>query len=169
MKLISSKFFLLSLLPFINGVACLSESLSHTYWMKGEMNDEFIFWSQDSGLVGCWGCREQMLSTGLTVSGLSFLWMNLGNYFTVFRQWLLHKMKYLVNICDPKHFKHKNSCKFLLIKYFRSFCTGKEINKIHLLNERRYLWTMYLIRGWYNSYNFISKKETTQLKNEQRA
>lgn len=169
MKLISSKFFLLSLLPLINGVACLSESLSHTYWMKGEMNDEFIFWSQDSGLVGCWGCREQMLSTGLTVSGLSFLWMKLGNYFTVFRQWLLHKMKYLVNICDPKHFKHKNSCKFLLIKYFRSFCTGKEINKIHLLNERRYLWTMYLIRGWYNSYNFISKKETTQLKNEQRA
>ena len=26
-----------------------------------------IFWSQDSGLVGCWGCREQMLSTGLKV------------------------------------------------------------------------------------------------------
>lgn len=66
-KLISSKFFPPFLLPLISGVACISESSLHMYWMKGGMNDDFIFWSQDSGLVGCWGCREQMLSMGLRV------------------------------------------------------------------------------------------------------
>lgn len=41
-KLIFRKFFPPFLLPLISGVACMSESSLHMYWMKGGMNDYFL-------------------------------------------------------------------------------------------------------------------------------
>lgn len=78
-----------------------------------------ICWSQDSGLMGCWGCREQMLRTGLSqkmwVPGLGFPPMTWGTFLpSSGSDFFIHKMKYLINICGPKHFKHNDSSKFLL-------------------------------------------------------